>query len=771
MKKYFILFIVFYFSEICVFAQFSNYNIIWNSQSKNSSESMPCGGGDVGLNVWVENNEILLYINKSGTYDETNTLLKSGRIRLQVMPNIFDNASFFEQKLELEKGYITIQAIKNKLTFFCKIWVDVFTSNIQIEMTSNQKIKCNAIYENWRFKDRVTNGKENNQSSWKWAAPKNAIFKKDSIAFEKNQILFLHHNSKQTIFDTTLAHEGLSSYANQMYNPLANLCTGGIVFGEGFVADGYTQGSYINTDYKGWKLTTQSASKKHILKIVLNNTQTESVNLWKKDLLNKKNNNSNKTNTVISKNNIDWWQNYWNKSFIHINKLKNADSAWQVGRNYQLFRYMLGINANSNWPTKFNGGLLTTDPVFVNKDFNYTPDFRNWGGGVHTAQNQRLVYFPMLKTNDWDIVQSQFQFYLRILKNAELRTKVYWNHNGASFTEQMENYGLPNLAEYGTKRPENLEPGLEHNAWLEYEWDTVLEFCLMMLEEYFYTGKNINDKIEFIVSCLRFFDEHYQQLAKKRGIKSLTEGGKLVLYPGSGGETYKMAYNATSTIAALKTVTSKLLQYWELDNSSDTSSKQYITQFQKRIPELNYTNKYAKPTIAPAIHYERINNIEPMQLYPVFPWRMFGVGTSNVDTAINTFLLDSLALQFRSHIGWKQDNIFAANLGLKNEAWHYTFLKLKNGDKRFPAFWGPGFDWLPDHNWGGSGMIGLQDMLLQNRDGKILVLPTWDKEKDVHFKLHAYQNTIVEVEWENGKLKTLNVFPENRKKDVVLKIQ
>lgn len=29
------------------------YNVVWTTQSQNSSESMPCGGGDIGLNVWV----------------------------------------------------------------------------------------------------------------------------------------------------------------------------------------------------------------------------------------------------------------------------------------------------------------------------------------------------------------------------------------------------------------------------------------------------------------------------------------------------------------------------------------------------------------------------------------------------------------------------------------------------------------------------------------------------------------------------------------------
>ena len=200
-----------------------------------------------------------------------------------------------------------------------------------------------------------------------------------------------------------------------------------------------------------------------------------------------------------------WWQQFWNRSFIQIDKSDTSSNAWKVGRNFQLFRYMLACNAHGTWPTKFNGGLFTVDPVFTDAANKLTPDYRNWGGGTHTAQNQRLVYFPMIKNGDWDLLQSQLDFYFRILKNAELRSKVYWNHGGACFTEQMENYGLPNYAEYGTKRPDYFDKGVEYNAWLEYTWDTVLEFCLMMLEEERYTGKDISDRIPFIESCLQFF--------------------------------------------------------------------------------------------------------------------------------------------------------------------------------------------------------------------------------------------------------------------------
>src|SRR5690606_12960585 len=112
----------------------------------------------------------------------------------------------------------------------------------------------------------------------------------------------------------------------------------------------------------------------------------------------------------------NWWRDYWKRSYIHIGNSGSVD--WKISRNYQLFRYMLGCNAYGNLPTKFNGGLFTYDPYHVDTTLNFTPDFRNWGGGTHTAQNQRLVYWPMLKSGDFDMMPAQFNFYLNALKNA-----------------------------------------------------------------------------------------------------------------------------------------------------------------------------------------------------------------------------------------------------------------------------------------------------------------------------------------------------------------
>lgn len=328
----------------------------------------------------------------------------------------------------------------------------------------------------------------------------------------------------------------------------------------------------------------------------------------------------------------------------------------------------------------------------------------------------------------------------------------------------MENYGLPDNAEYTPKRPAYYDKGMQYNSWLEYLWDTVFEFCDMMLDEQQYTGEDIHKYIPFIESCLRFFDEHYQYLAKHRGTKMLTEDGKLILYPGSGAETFKMAYNSSSTIAALQTITKRLLKLPAEYGTTEERNK--WKQFLSRIPEISYQSFDGHVTIAPAHSWERINNVESPQLYPVYPWGIFGIGKPGLGTALNTYKYDTNVVKFRSYVGWKQDNIFAARLGLTEDAWRLTSLKLRNSDRRFPAFWGPGFDWVPDHNWGGSGMIGIQEMLMQTDDKRILLFPAWPKNIDVHFKLHAPYNTIVEAELKDGKILMLKVLPEERKKDV-----
>ncbi|SKC04783.1 DUF5703 domain-containing protein [Dyadobacter psychrophilus] len=748
------------------------YNVKWTSQSKNSGESMPCGGGDVGLNVWVENGDVLFYLSKSGAFDENNVFPKLGRVRIRLSPNPFRNGTAFRQELKLQEGYVEIAGDGDNQEVVVKVWVDVFNPVVHVDVAASKPVQVSAWYESWRTQDREMQGKEKNASSFKWLKDK-VIASKDSIKTHESGILFYHQNKDSTLFDLIVKQQQLEPVKSQLWNPLKGMVYGGWMQGENMapeLANGQLKsvsGKYVNTAFQGFGLKSNSPSKQHHLNIFLHTEENSNAGKWENGLFKIVSKAKSEEKTARQKT-LDWWNAYWQRSHIaiRVNKPDTASPVWQTGRNYQLFRYMLGCNAFGAYPTKFNGGLFTHDPVFIDSTLKFGPDYRSWGGGTFTAQNQRLVYWPMLKSGDFEMMASQFDFYLRTLSNAETRTKHYWGHRGASFTEQIENFGLPNYAEYGQKRPKDFDPGVEYNAWLEYLWDTSLEFCLMMLDIERFTGTDISRYLPLIESCTLFFDEHYQHLAERRGAKKLDQNGHLVVFPGSAAETYKMAYNSVTTIAGLKTVLSRMLAL-PAKYGTETQREEWKARL-GRVPPLSFRQMQGHQTIAPAKAWERIQNTEIPQLYPVFPFGMYGVGLPDLDVAVNTWKYDTEAIKNRNHTSWHQDNIFCARLGLTDEAAALTVKKLQNSGRRFPAFWGPGHDWVPDHNWGGSGMIGLQEMLMQAVGDSIYLFPAWPRDWDVKFKLHAPYNTTVEGELQHGKIVHVKVTPESRRKDLVI---
>ena len=698
---------------------------VWTSQSQNSSGSMPCGGHDIGMNVWVEQGDVLLYIAQSGWFDENNSLLKAGRWRLH-----FDNKPFegndFRQTLRLDEGCVYIKGGGTEV----RIWADVFQPMVFVTVASKRGGRAVLSYESWRYQDRPLTKAECQQCSYKWVLPADCTTFADSIRAKDGFLEVAHVNREKTVFDFTVDREHLNNIKKDLYNPLGGRRMSVVMNAPGFSFASTTNGQYASTDYRAWNYVTNKRNCE--ISISLDNGERMA------DANQPSVNRQPLSSSVSKKRSSIWWHNYWQRSWIQTDGT-HAEAA-RIVRNYELFRYMLGCNAYGLWPTKFNGGLFTFDPVYVDEKSPFTPDYRKWGGGTMTAQNQRLVYWPMLKSGDTDMMVAQFDTYLRLLPTATARTRYYWGHEGASFTEQLENFGLPNPAEYG-KHPEGSDLGVERNAWLEYEWDTALEFCMMMMQA------GMVEKYEpLIEQCLRFFDEHYQYMARKSGAKALDGDGKLVIYPGSGCETYKMAYNPSNTIAALKAVLKELASRRKERGSKDTNERD-ILKMATRIPDIPLRVIAGDTCIAPAIVWARIQNVETPQLYAVFPWRIYGLGREHLDIARNTYWKDPHALEMRSSKGWKQDNIWAACLGLTEEARRLTVEKLSDGPYRFPAFWDAGFDWAPDCNRGGSGMIGLQEMLLQETsDGKLLLFPAWPKEWKVRFRLYGSDGRMVEGE-------------------------
>jgi hypothetical protein len=169
--------------------------------------------------------------------------------------------------------------------------------------------------------------------------------------------------------------------------------------------------------------------------------------------------------------------------------------------------------------------------------------------------------------------------------------------------------------------------------------------------------------------------------------------------------------------------------------------------------------------LAPAERFADKRNVENPELYAIYPFRLYGLGKAGRELAVR-------ALERREdkgHFGWRQDDIFMALLGLAEDARKGLVERAGKWDARhrFPAFWGPNYDWTPDQDHGGVLMKTLQLMLLQSEDKEIRVLPAWPADWDADFKLRAPYNTVVEGRVRGGKIVDLDVSPRSRKADLI----
>jgi hypothetical protein len=129
------------------------YNVVWHLSRKDSTESMPCGGYDIGLNVWVENGDLLFYMSRSGTFEENNSMLKLGRVRIKLTPNPFAAGGTFRQELKLKEGCVEIQGTAGSASATVKLWVEVARPVVHVDVHSEQPVNLESWYETWRTED------------------------------------------------------------------------------------------------------------------------------------------------------------------------------------------------------------------------------------------------------------------------------------------------------------------------------------------------------------------------------------------------------------------------------------------------------------------------------------------------------------------------------------------------------------------------------------------------------------------------------------------
>ncbi|MEY3897811.1 MAG: hypothetical protein RLZZ214_3332, partial [Verrucomicrobiota bacterium] len=461
-----------------------------------------------------------------------------------------------------------------------------------------------------------------------------------------------------------------------------------------------------------------------------------------------------------------------NRMEIYLNGERVAGRApvakpndeFAVTRAYVLQRWVQACAGRGAYPIKFNGSLFTVDYVHRKPDGSLQelgPDARQWGG-CYWFQNTREPYWAMLYSGDYDQMRPLWKMYRDAVPLLKERTRSYFNHDGIFCSETMHPWGLNAQHDFGHGN-KGLYP---INPYIRYYWDSGIELCMMMLDYLAHTQER-----EFTASTLvpiadeviRFYDQHYQRDAQ----------GKLHISPSASLETWHTAENSLSVVVGLRTVLTRMLG---LPKALVTAEqRENWKRFLSEMPDVPIGEETGKKWIKPAEVYSDQKNSENPELYAVFPYRAYTVGNPDLDVALETW---RRRLVKRTG-GWTQDPIQAAMLGLTQEAKEYVITNATDRspagkpvvEPRFPAFWGPNFDWTPDQCHGSVTLIALQRMLMLCDGDAIRLLPAWPDDWNADFKLHAPNQTTVEGRVENGKIVELKVTPESRRKDVKIKGQ
>ena len=685
-------------------------SLTWTEPGKDSQDSMPLGNGDIGLNVWAESDgSVLFYIGKTDAWAECTSkemssqldeLVKLARVRVKLEPNPFANASDFKQTLDAATAAITISGGGASL----RIYVDANAPVIRCEAKGEKPFRVSVSLDPWRIE------------------PKRSISADVVVPDQADRMVWYHRNAGEGVLPELL-----------------DRTFGGAIFG----------GDLARRDLR--LMESASESKEHRFEIAALTRASGTLEEWMSGL-----------DTIIAaarkqdpsmawKDHVKWWSDFWNRSYIRV----SGDSdAQKVSDGYAWQRFITACGGRGEFPIKFNGSIFVVDnPGRTQRDRTtkeeypapMTADERQWGAR-YWFQNTRPMYWARLAAGDFDLMMPFFRMYRDMLPLNERRVREFYGHGGAYFRETTPFWGdLVNVT------PES------DGHYTRHYYLPILEMAVMMADYYAYTGDKdfVREYLLPVASAgLQFYEEHFPR----------TASGMLKLSPVNSIEQYWKVEDPTPDIAALKLLLPELIGLPEDLVAGETRER--WRKLLGAVPPIPIGEKNGKQVILPYTGEQTAKawNTEVPELYPIYPFALYGVGRPDLSLAINTFEQRSV----KRAKCWHQDPIWAACLGLTQQAKRDLLANLTNREPRlkFPAFWEKGHDYAPDQDNGANGEIALQRMILQNAGDKILLLPAWPQEWNAEFRLHAPKRTVVEGRVENGRLVNLQVTPESRRQDV-----
>lgn len=745
------------------------YNVVWNTPSKDPSGAMPIGNGDIAAGVYaIDSGDLYLLLAKNDAYTYQGDIFKTGRVRISLDPNPFLAGKSFRQTLDLATGSIVIEADGVML----RVWADANRPIYHIDIDSPQEVSVSAQPEFWK---RIDHCPFNSQRYATAGLARDAEPTQDVRLERGGKILWYFPVGDRSIYPDDLKAYQVEHMASCLADPFRFNTFGNLLECPSLVLqDGALRGRGKTFDIRIHALTMQTPQAETWIETIERNAgqPLSAAGDWEKHCA--------------------WWAAFWDRSWIVVsdNTLppevreqfqgepspggirEEADGAALAAQSYNVFRFLMACQSRGRIQAKFNGGLFTQqlrlkpnpnrkrDHAVEQSDGTLLTheDDRLWGRRF-TFQNQRLLYWPLLAGGDFDLIKPYFDYYANLLEMRKAITWAWFEHDGAYYRENIEPTGAERESSQSGVLPPKTKPGEKYEGWYHnYYFTSGLEITAMMLDYVNYTGDaDFRDRVlvPFAREVLLFFDQHYPRGAD----------GKIRLDPAQVVETWWIAVNPAPDVAGLQFCLDELVAM----KAGTAEDQGRWRRFRAEIPEVFLQTIEGRQAIAPAEKWEKKHNAENGELYPVFPFRCFGLALGTGDIVAWTMKYRSCKDAFGCAC-WTQDQIHWAYAGDAAEAAEGLVRRFRIATPvcRFPLYGREGPDSCPDFDHFGAGSVAVQRMLVQEAGDKILLLPAWPADWDADFKLHLMRRTVLTGTVKDGKLVAWDIQPASRKKDVVV---
>lgn len=699
------------------------YDFYHTGLMKDSRQSIPLGNGDLGVNVWVqEDGAVSLLLSKTDAWSENCRLLKTGYLKLFCDPCPFNGNTRFH--LSLQEGMLSIRTDAG-VSF--RIWVDANLPVYHVEFEADEPVSCRAVIINYRDRERLLHSNDDsNYLSFYYPnleephvcdsrESADVVFTRDEHSMGQ------YHRNLWSAYDFSLRFQGLEDYPGRR-DPLLFLTFGYMMYS-----------GDMRCEEDG--LATAAPVKKLQLEIASAAVQCELAETWMKTVCDIRSRNDDRRERRYAEH-CAYWAGAWERSRIYAS---GSEKAELFTRGYLYQRYMNLCAGRGAQPIKFNGSLFTVEPSpFVQDRVDY--DYRQWGG-LYWFQNTRLIYWNMLFAGDFEEVRPFLNMYLSNRDFFRYRTKEYFSHEGLYFPETMTHFGLYSNNNYGWDR-KNRHKSFCENRCIRYYYSCSLEFVLLALTYCRSAGDRdmLQEVLPFAQDVLTFFIQHFE----------VRQGSdKRMFSPTAALETWKECVDDTPTIAGICAVTDWLLS---LEGIS-AELAETCRLLRDTLPDLplELSRDGQRQVIAPCrVRLDFYCNVENPELYAVFPYRRYGLGKEQLQLAVDTYFNRTNT----ASCGWQQHAVQAALLGLREEAERGISANYSqvNPNCIFPSYFGPNYDWLPDQDTGSVAGIALISCLVQADCGEIRLLPVWDMQNDVEFRLPVGDGNFVELIYRGGRV-------------------